>query len=386
MAQDVTVAGAAYSDVPAVALPATGGGTAEFYDVSATTATAEDVASGKTFYSASGALTTGTASGGGGGSDPYPVRNDGNSHLWVVVDDLAQPDVTIAIRLVTSSAAAVIEWGDGATTDVTAVSGVNSYTHVYGSTGTKEIVVSTVTSAPLDYHAGYSSTLGIMGNVSSTYNTDRLVAVELASGRNVSATGLGNYLLAGCRNLEKFTHHGGGFTAIRNYSGAFARYTSLPYLRKISFVNYGSVYFETGRLFMNLTSLREVNGLPSTSYSRSSFVSLFENCTSLRKIPANIFGSKTGVDTKMFSNCWSLEAATIPAQITSIGANAFAECRNLATITFEPTTPPTVADANAWTNLPTTCEIRVPAGTLADYQAAANYPDPATYTYVEMAE
>lgn len=66
MAQNVTVAGASYSDVPSVQLPKTGGGTATFTDVSDTTAAAADVASGKYFYTAAGVKTAGTASGGGG--------------------------------------------------------------------------------------------------------------------------------------------------------------------------------------------------------------------------------------------------------------------------------------------------------------------------------
>lgn len=66
MAQNITLLGASYSAVPAVTLPKTGGGTATFTDVTDTTAAAADVASGKYFYTAAGARTQGTASGGGG--------------------------------------------------------------------------------------------------------------------------------------------------------------------------------------------------------------------------------------------------------------------------------------------------------------------------------
>ena len=66
MAQNITLMGASYSAVPAVTLPKTGGGTARFDDASVTTATAADVASGKTFLASDGTITTGTASGGGG--------------------------------------------------------------------------------------------------------------------------------------------------------------------------------------------------------------------------------------------------------------------------------------------------------------------------------
>lgn len=66
MAQNITLLGASYSDVPSVLLPKTGGGTAQFDDTTDANATASDIASGKTAY-VNGTKLTGT---GGGGSSP----------------------------------------------------------------------------------------------------------------------------------------------------------------------------------------------------------------------------------------------------------------------------------------------------------------------------
>lgn len=64
MAQNVTIMGASYSDVPAVTLPKTGGGTASFTDVTPTTVTSDsDVANGKIYFRADGSQHTGTNSG-----------------------------------------------------------------------------------------------------------------------------------------------------------------------------------------------------------------------------------------------------------------------------------------------------------------------------------
>lgn len=76
MAQNITLLGASYEDVPSVLLPKTGGGTAAFDDttISSNAATSADIASGKLAW-VNGSLLTGTGSGGGGGDYPWFGQN-----------------------------------------------------------------------------------------------------------------------------------------------------------------------------------------------------------------------------------------------------------------------------------------------------------------------
>lgn len=64
MAQSVSLWGATYSDVPAIEVPKSGGGTASFTDVTDTTAVQSDVLTGKYFYLADGTKVAGTNTGG----------------------------------------------------------------------------------------------------------------------------------------------------------------------------------------------------------------------------------------------------------------------------------------------------------------------------------
>ena len=64
------------------------------------------------------------------------------------------------------------------------------------------------------------------------------------------------------------------------------------------------------------------------------------------------------------------------------GDSTFYDCYSLGEIHFNPTIPPTIISATAFTIL-TDCKIYVPVGSLEAYKSAANYPDPSTHAYIE---
>lgn len=105
MAQNITLLGANYSDVPGVDLPKTGGGTARFTDVTPTTAVAADVTQGKQFYTADGTLTQGTASGGGGaGVVMGAIRGDAELIFTKTEDEMLVADLGLSLGSYTTSA------------------------------------------------------------------------------------------------------------------------------------------------------------------------------------------------------------------------------------------------------------------------------------------
>ena len=187
MAQNISLWGASYSDVPAILLPKTGSGTAQFTDVTDTTAAAEDVASGKYFFTAQGVLTVGTASGGGSGTVVVEDTTDSHGGTIREITAIDISDTTAVASDVASgkyfyTANGTKTQGAMASGTVTAPASITG-TSATVSTGTNTLTLSkTVSVTPSVTTAGYVSS-GTAGNSSvsltasvttkgaTTYNT-----------------------------------------------------------------------------------------------------------------------------------------------------------------------------------------------------------------------
>lgn len=267
-------------------------------------------------------------SGGGGETDPYPVRNDGKTHLWVEVDDTTNMAVSFRVNSIYSPGI-IVDYGDGNISNVSA----KAFNHTYTSTGLYEVVIARNGTGGANWKFA-TTTYGIM--YSDTANAGRLVAAEISGLTDVSANNYLTSTFVKCSNLRKVTMRG-----ITSAGGnLFANGAN-----SIMHIDFGTTGGLLGNSCKDKTTLRVANA------AQASFTGLAASC---------------------FSGCTHLQSFVVPISVTEIRESAFYNCSNLRALYCKPTTPPTLG-TDALTGTPSDMVIYVPTGSLADYQAAENW-------------
>jgi hypothetical protein len=96
----------------------------------------------------------------------------------------------------------------------------------------------------------------------------------------------------------------------------------------------------------------------------------FYSCGSLRNVT---LPSVEKLDTQSFGKCTALEYAVL-SSVTSIGSSSFSGCTSLQYIDFSGcVSVPKLVSVNAFSNVPTTCQFRVPAHLIDEWKAATNW-------------
>lgn len=256
------------------------------------------------------------------GGDEVP--DDGKTRIWIhIAEETPDNRLTFYLRFTASTANnTMVDWGDGTTQTLGSTSATN-YSHKY-SQGGDYIITMTVNSGTITFEGtsgsnGYS----IYGERASSNNNlhNRCRITRIIFGDDV--TSIGDYICYMCYTLASLT-------------------------------------------------------IPDSVTSIGSYA--FYQCHSL--ISLTIPDSVTSIGANAYNFCYGLTSITIPNSVTSIEASAFSYC-GTSEYHFKPTTPPTLANTNAFSGIPSDCIIYVPQGSLSAYQQATNWSQYSSYMQEE---
>ena len=231
------------------------------------------------------------------------------------------------------------------------------------------------------------STVTSIGNNAFT-GCYSLMSIDLPS----SLTSIGSNVFNGCYGLTSITIPSGVSQIANNTFQNCYSLTSITipssvtsigdnafqYCYSLTSINIPNGVTSIGqRAFQFCYSLTSIN-IPSSVTVLNTYA--FNNCYNLTSI--TIPNSVTRIGDYVFQYCYSLTTVTIPSDVTSIGNYVFQYCYLLNDIHVRPVTPPTLG-TGVFSATSSNHVIYVPTGTLADYQAAANWNQ---YTAVMVEE
>lgn len=306
------------------------------------------------------------------------VTTSGDTEIDIVLEQgRLAPYLGLAVN-----GSVIVDWGDNSTSTVTGSSLTTQVRtqHTYSTAGNYTIKVA---ASGTNVYAFYTGSNPVRMTLLSANNTsyverNRIYAGAIRAVRIGNNVTLGAAAFAYCSDLESVTMPQTvlSTTAI---SSVFYLCTSLKavVIPKGATGNGRNV----GSWFYLCSALRYISFPDDAGWTSNYDGSLFYGCGALRS--ATYPSAATYISSSAFYQCYALSNVTVPANVSTIQTKAFYDCRGLGEIHFKPTTPPTVGNSDAWTNVPTDCKIYVPTGYLSTYQSKSNYPSTSSYTWLE---
>lgn len=229
----------------------------------------------------------------------------------------------------------------------------------------------------------------------SNWNTSSVVTMESmfsscnvltsldVSNWNISAVTNISSVFSSCYSLTNLDVSRWDTSSVTNMASAFNSCSSLKNLDvsdwdTSSVVNMGSMF-----IYCNALASLDVSNWNTSSVT--TIGNMFQNCYSLTSLDVSNWDFSNIITTasnSIFGSCYSLHGSlTFPSSLTYVGTSCFSNCRGLYEWHFLATTPPTLANTNAFGNMTDYGgkKIYVPAESLEAYKTATNWSTYASY-------
>lgn len=292
------------------------------------------------------------------------TTDDGTTRLYITLQEgRTSPMLGVGVN-----GTVTVDWGDGTEPDVLTGTNINTTkwtpNHAYAKAGDYVIRLTVDGEMAFTGTNGTNSYACILRYTSDVDWRNRvyqsaLRKVECGNG----ATTIKDNAFYFCRALTSVIIPE-GTTSIGSY--AFQGCSSLRFVTTPGYIG--------SNAFRDCTALLLV-AIPESVRYVADYA--FYSCMALASviIPDGV----TSMNANTFSSSHSLASVIVPKSVTSIANTAFYQCVGVAYYDFTAhTAVPTLSSTNAFTGIPTDCEIRVPAALYDEWIAATNWS-----TYVD---
>ena len=319
------------------------------------------------------------------------ITSDGKTRIYITLEDgRLSPVLGLCVN-----GSVDVDWGDETahnTMTGTSLSTILYQSHTYELPGNYVIALTVTGTFSIKGTNNYSTLISKGSGTADQNRAYRAAVTKVEFGNNISSL-QGDSL----RNLTVLSSVTLPLN-ITSIAGAFQFVTGLRYIcipSSISVIGSYTFYSSSNLEIVSIPKSITITSELFRRCSRLQHICIPDKNTSIPSMCFNetisllnvtITDNITNIVSNAFNGCYALANITFPTVLSSIGATSFSSCFCLGFIKFKPTTPPVIANSNAWTGIPTDCYVLVPLNTLNAYINTTNMLDNTTYLYLCFAK